>query len=316
MHRDDPIAQESLVDRRSLSSSGLIVSPLKLCNAGSTGAAGDTSPDQSTENPVHLSALEDLSPEFQKHTTCRGISIKNEFLWPQSEEITYSYISGNHRQHSKVDSGITRWSHYINLTFRRVSSGGSIRISLNDNEGSWSYLGALCLRAHIDSPTMNLQGIDDQTEILEDREKATVLHEFGHAIGLLHEHQSPSRIGEFTLNEKGIIKYYETSHEWSRAEIQCQVIDIYKEKHITNFSQFDHKSVMMYPMYPSHTLEGLELPLNTELSEIDKAFAMVHYPRLEPQIPSPQWTVAHALDVLKAAAQISMQVIKNTKTLP
>lgn len=108
MHRDDPIAQESLVDRRSLSSSGLIVSqsiliqfsvhrnliyllnipmkgPLKLCNAGSTGAAGDTSPDQSTENPVHLSALEDLSPEFQKHTTCRGISIKNEFLWPQSE---------------------------------------------------------------------------------------------------------------------------------------------------------------------------------------------------------------------------------------
>lgn len=55
---------------------------------------------------------------------------------------------------------------------------------------------------------MNLQGIDDQTEILEDREKATVLHEFGHAIGLLHEHQSPSRIGEFTLNEKGMHHIY------------------------------------------------------------------------------------------------------------
>lgn len=64
-------------------------------------------------------------------------------------------------------------------------------------------------------------------------------------------------------------------------------------------------------MYPSHTLEGLELPLNTELSEIDKAFAMVHYPRLEPQIPSPQWTVAHALDVLCVRGAFRDQILQS-----
>lgn len=48
-------------------------------------------------------------------------------------------------------------------------------------QGSWSYLGTDATRVPKESFTMNLGFVD----------RPTVLHEFGHTLGLIHEHQSP-----------------------------------------------------------------------------------------------------------------------------
>jgi hypothetical protein len=45
----------------------------------------------------------------------------------------------------------------------------------------------------------------------------------------------------------------------------------------TQYTQFDPKSIMLYP-FPRHwTLNGLEFPENTELSQTDKDFIKARY---------------------------------------
>ena len=50
---------------------------------------------------------------------------------------------------------------------------------------------------------MNLGWLDGSSDTITDNERGVILHEFGHAIGLLHEHQSPLRSDKITLKEGG-----------------------------------------------------------------------------------------------------------------
>jgi len=59
-----------------------------------------------------------------------------------------------------------------------------------------------------DKPTMNLGWVSgDSTEISDD-ETGVILHEFGHALGMLHEHQSPLRGEKIIPKESGSSYYY------------------------------------------------------------------------------------------------------------
>lgn len=94
---------------------------------------------------------------------------------------------------------------YANITFSMVDANGDIRITFNPDLGSWSYVGLGCKSSKIKAtdPTMNLGWIDDKSANLDPNEKGTILHEFGHALGMMHEHQSPARGGKLTLDEDG-----------------------------------------------------------------------------------------------------------------
>ncbi len=102
----------------------------------------------------------------------------------------------------KVDQTIQEWSYYANITFKRVDSEGQIRITFDENLGSWSYVGKDALRVDSAAATLNL-GWVTKTSSLGAYEKGTILHEFGHALGLGHELQSPARKGALKLDEEG-----------------------------------------------------------------------------------------------------------------
>ena len=113
---------------------------------------------------------------------------------------------------------------------------------------------------------MNLGWIDDTSVKIAANERGTILHEFGHALGLMHEHQSPARGGTLTLDEDGklihlmggilftspdmfcedVYEYYMRTQNWSRELVKQQIIDVYSTKDVSNFSQLDTKSIMMY----------------------------------------------------------------------
>lgn len=111
---------------------------------------------------------------------------------------------------------------------------------------------------------MNLQQIDPDCSKLRDDEKWKILHEFGHTLGFLHEHQSPARITELTFDDckrslrsgapirvlmpslaSDVYKYYDYKAEWPREVTESEVTNIINEEKISNYTDFDPKSIIM-----------------------------------------------------------------------
>ncbi|KAJ3487635.1 hypothetical protein NLI96_g3392 [Meripilus lineatus] len=103
--------------------------------------------------------------------------------------------------------------------------------------------------------------------------------------------------------------YCEEPDPWSQRDVFLNVIRIHKTKEISSYSDFDQKSIMMYPIYPVFNRQGIDIPLNTELSDVDKSFAMVHYARLEPHPESPEWDISHTLGVLGVDGDLRSQIL-------
>lgn len=100
-----------------------------------------------------------------------------------------------------------------------------------------------------------------------------ILHEFGHALGCIHEHQSPA--ANIKWNEQVVIRTY-AQGGWDEPTVRENLFKKYSSGTITN-SQFDRESIMLYPIDPLFTLDGFSAEWNTELSENDKLFIQNAY---------------------------------------
>jgi hypothetical protein len=99
-------------------------------------------------------------------------------------------LNGTPQQQRKVKDVMQEWTWYGNLTFVRLAHGdmsASVRIEFKRGHGSWSYIGKQALELKT-GPTMQLD-ISDNDEMPAPYERYMILHEFGHALGLIHEHQ-------------------------------------------------------------------------------------------------------------------------------
>ena len=112
----------------------------------------------------------------------------------------------------------------VNLNFKFVTnpSTAKIRVGFFKKSGVWSYVGKDDLKI---SPfddkgvivyTMNFQWFDI----------VTVLHEFGHMLGMIHEHQSP--FGEqINWNYEVLHKWAAEIPRWSVEETNQQIVNKY-----------------------------------------------------------------------------------------
>jgi hypothetical protein len=122
-------------------------------------------------------------------------------------------------------------------------------------------------------PTMNLD-INDRTS--EEEFSRSILHEFGHALGMIHEHQSPAN--GILWDEPKVYQYYWDQYKWEPNKVYNNVLLRYNEDQ-ANSSEFDPDSIMMYEI-PGHLTEnGLTIGgRNCKLSEKDKSFIAKLYP--------------------------------------
>jgi hypothetical protein len=105
-----------------------------------------------------------------------------------------------------------------------------------------------------------------------------VKHEFGHMLGAVHEHQNPAAEGSIPWDRDAVYKYYMgPPNNWTREEVDNNIFEKYSTTR-TQYSQFDKDSIMLYSISNKLTIGDYEVPLNTNISEMDKEFMNTIYP--------------------------------------
>ena len=121
---------------------------------------------------------------------------------------------------------------------------------------------------------MNFGWLKDDTS---DREyQRVVVHEFGHALGCIHEHQSPTE--HLHWDKKAVYAAFSGApNYWTKEEIDDNILKKYSPKGIAA-SAFDIDSIMLYQFDASLFTDHKATPLNYALSKQDKAFIATMYP--------------------------------------
>ncbi len=181
--------------------------------------------------------------------------------WMNGSTLRVQFLGGTASEQATAREQAGWWEHAANLRFDfNNSANAEIRIAFDSNDGAWSYIGTDCRSIPLDQPTMNLGFLDG----------GTAAHEFGHAIGLAHEHQNPR--GGIQWNEPVVIQELAKSPNfWDEQTTRHNVLLKYSVDQI-NGTDFDPDSIMLYFFPASWTLNGIATKANEVLSTIDKQF--------------------------------------------
>ena len=195
--------------------------------------------------------------------------------WMNGSTLHVSFLGGTPQQQAIAREQALWWTAHANLTFVFDNApDADIRISFDPNDGAWSYVGTDAKGIAAGEATMNLGFLDG----------GTAAHEFGHAIGLAHEHQNPE--GGIQWNEAVVIRDLAgPPNFWSEAQTRHNVLRKYTADQI-NGTAFDPDSIMLYFFPAEWTTNGIATKQNNVLSETDKRFvaAAKMYPKSDPGV--------------------------------
>jgi hypothetical protein len=244
--------------------------------------------------------------------------------WKPGRTITVAFLGGNADLHRNIEQVASEWSAHANITFdfgRDPTSGNyrawsakdkdykaDIRISFHqegDLKGYWSVVGIESRDRDIVKPneaSMNLEGFDQGTPA---DWQAIVRHEFGHAIGLEHEHQHPqggcdwrwaddpgykptrNKDKQFIRDASGKYPGIYTvlggpPNNW-KTEVVDRNIKQLPNASAYRFGPFDKLSIMKYQFDEWMFLKGTQSPCystaNDEFSAEDKKRIAEFYPK-------------------------------------
>lgn len=187
------------------------------------------------------------------------------------------FMNGTDKQKQGVKTEAKEWENYANVKFNFISKGNAdIRIAFKwqGDTGSWSYIGTDCFNIPQNEPTMNFGWLDTTYSDKEEYQRV-VKHEFGHALGCIHEHQNPSV--DIPWDKEKVYSYYQRTNGWDRETVDNNIFEKYSTTR-TQYSQFDRESIMLYRIPNELTIGDYEQPLNTSISEMDRDYMGVVYP--------------------------------------
>lgn len=194
-------------------------------------------------------------------------------LWKAGRTLRISFVGQIDQViRDKIQHFAGQWLEHANLKFEFVPAGGDIRISCNPG-GSWSYIGTDALTIAKNKPTMNFGWFTPETT--DGEFSRVILHEFGHALGAIHEHQHPE--GGIPWNKPMVYAYY-ARQGWDRDQVDQNIFAKYTFNQL-NLTSYDKTSIMHYAVPKDLTTGGFEIGWNRALSAGDKKLAARIYPQ-------------------------------------
>ena len=177
-----------------------------------------------------------------------------------------------------------------------------IRISFDPAQGAWSLLGTDCLgETDHTTATMNLGWFD----------VATTCHEFGHSLGLIHEHQNP-KDNLIQWDKKAVYQWAEQTQGWDESTTYHNIVEKYDSKQI-NGSVFDPDSIMLYFFPGSLTLNNKGTHQNLKLSAYDVQYINSVYPN-SPEPPKQFYEKAYHQNLDKELSALDKSLVKFRST--
>jgi hypothetical protein len=182
-------------------------------------------------------------------------------LWRNGMVLKVAFLDGTKPQQDLVKKHAPQWSKHGRVTFDFVkNTNPDIRITFDASDGAWSYIGRDCVGIPKGQPTMNLGWQDE----------GVILHEFGHTLGMIHEHQNPS--GGIKWNKPNVYRDLGgPPNNWDKATVDNNMFATYDRNQV-NATKVDAKSIMLYQIPRTWTLDGFSSTANEVLSTQDKKF--------------------------------------------
>lgn len=228
---------------------------------------------------ANLHAIEINPDNFVVSNNAIEAAADSRRLWPNGSTLKVCFLNGDPQVIKRVQPIVEEWSQYANIKFQFGTDPKSeIRVAFDPKAGSWSYLGVeSTLPWLMGKPSLNLGWLKPTTA--QSEYKRVVLHEFGHALGLIHEHLSPNV--NIPWDEAKVLEYYRKTQGWTDAYIRSNLLT---KTPVDKATRFDDKSIMLYAVDKALTLNGFSTSWNTELSDLDKSFIAECYPRTPAQV--------------------------------
>jgi hypothetical protein len=265
----------------------------------------------------------------------RGV-VARSLVWQPGETLKVCFRSGTRLARARVVQFASEWARYANLVLDfgdpsdpRMCQGDnheSIKIDFiksGPKSGFWSAIGTASRKT---DHSMNLASLGEDElprnranqQMSEAEARRLVLHEFGHVLGLFHEHQSPKSGCAAEYYEEAVFAFG-ALRGWAPE----RTIQNFRE--IANTAEFnatevDRKSIMHYSLPPWLFKAGEKspcwVPANFEVSQGDKQFVAKIYPKTAgPQVATaPTGSVTRGVSV-RSASKPGDKLVEEYKSL-
>jgi hypothetical protein len=246
--------------------------------------------------PPHLQVLVDrqrkaaLPGEAGTNPELQGLYNKLR-LWDPGQPLRVCFFDGTRDLRTRIANAARQWEKDTRVRFDfgsptnprlcDSSQPSHIRVGFA-YKGYWSLVGQQSVdEARQFEQSLNLEGFDAAPPA-EPEFTQLVMHEFGHALGLEHEHQSPFSECEKEFDWPRVEAYLAGSPNfWSPEKTRHNMRRIFDDGNIRG-SAFDAKSIMLYSFpalfYIKGTASTCFSKVNYEISKVDRETLNAMYP--------------------------------------